>query len=275
MGLGDTLGVGEHRGGIGGGGCGGGWGVGWVVWAIRGIGAIWGIGAVGAETLGTKLEGWSGWWIRLAGGHGDARLGRIGIRDFAGEIVLVDFGVCEATRRRRVGGAAGVAARGGLSFGQIAPGETGGCLGEGGWLGTTDGFDVFCGGSLGGGARLRGGVHLEHTVGIGCRLIEVLGRVFRLVCLEIGEIGGVLGFGLDMEARVAGLLGGAVAELRAVLASGGGEVAIFGTVEVCPGVQDSNIFGCFYRRELGVLIVGLAVHGDILSCVPTACRLSL
>lgn len=80
-------------------------------------------------------------------------------------------------------------------------------------------------------------------------------RIFSLVeCgslsrLESGFIGdGCRGLGvcLSPELLFAGLFGCAVAKLCAIFTPGRGEVAVFGSVEVGPGVQDGYIFRRFH-----------------------------
>src|SRR5260370_42560061 len=55
--------------------------------------------------------------------------------------------------------------------------------------------------------------------------------------------GSGFGFGLGQQCLLTNLLGGAMSQLRAMLAARGGEVAIFCSVEICPGVEDGHIFG--------------------------------
>ena len=77
-----------------------------------------------------------------------------------------------------------------------------------------------------------------------------------LRCVTCGGVcggGGGFGFGLGEQGLLTNLLGGAMSQLRAILAARGGEVAIFCSMKIRPGVEDGHIFGGL--RDYG--IVGL------------------
>ncbi len=63
------------------------------------------------------------------------------------------------------------------------------------------------------------------------------------------------------ELLIARLFGGAVAELRTVFAAGCREVAVLGTVEVCPGVEDGDVFGRLYGGQIFDSVCVALIHG--------------
>jgi hypothetical protein len=118
-----------------------------------------------------------------------------------------------------------------VGFGDLAFFTAGRGFGDGGGLGAASGFDTFCSGSAGcllGLAQrvLRGSigfVNLEMARGLNC-------PAFRGVCGGCG----FFGFSLRKKRLLPHLLCRTMSQLRAVLAARGGEIAIFGSMQIGP-----------------------------------------
>jgi hypothetical protein len=78
--------------------------------------------------------------------------------------------------------------------------------------------------------------------------------------------GGVFGFGLGEQSLFLYLLGCAMSQLRAVLATRCREIAILRSVKICPGIKYCHIFRCFrYWKIIDLVgdLVGFArVHSS-------------
>jgi hypothetical protein len=113
-------------------------------------------------------------------------------------------------------------------------------FGNSGGFCAASGFDTLCCG----GARCLFGLAQSTShggVGVFC-LMSACG----LRCVTCGGLCcccGGFGFGLGQQRLLADLLGSTMSQLRAVLPARGGEVAIFGSVKIRPGVEDRHIFG--------------------------------
>jgi hypothetical protein len=144
-----------------------------------------------------------------------------------------------------------------MGFGDLSLFAAGGCFGDRGCLGTAGGFDTLGGGCtscLVGLAQstLRGRIGLIS-------LIMPSGRdcaAFSRIC---GVCGG-FGFGLGEKGLLAYLLRGMMSQLRAVLAARGREIAIFGSMEIGPGVENGHIFRSLRDYEIIGFFSVLRVH---------------
>jgi hypothetical protein len=74
-----------------------------------------------------------------------------------------------------------------------------------------------------------------------------------------GGCGG-FGFGLGQQRLLTDLFGGTVSQLRAILAARRGEVAIFCSVKIRPGVKDGYIFRGFSYRLIVRLVRAARIH---------------
>jgi hypothetical protein len=162
----------------------------------------------------------------------------------------LSLGLCFAANLG-VGVASGLSLRGRVGFGDLAFFAACGSLGDGGGFGAAGGFDTFCCG----GARCLFGLakSMAHG-GVGVVGLMSTGGLGCVTCGGLGGSGGGFGLGLGQQRLLADLLGGAMSQLRAILAAGSGEVAIFCSVEIRPGVEDRHIFGGLrYYRFVGLV----------------------
>ncbi len=198
-------------------------------------------------------------------------MGGVGIGDLAGEMGIVGFGAGEMLLSEEgvgdagLGVALGLSAGGGGGFGDLALFASGGDLGEGGGFGSTGGFDAFGGGDAGGVVGLAEGAFAGLAL-VGAVVWVLVGALAKGIAVAggggcgclFGGVGGGFGLGLSLELELADLLGVAMAELGAVFASGGGEVAVLGAMEVGPGIEDRDVVGGFdHRRFLGPVGIGV------------------
>jgi hypothetical protein len=146
-----------------------------------------------------------------------------------------------------VGIAGGLALRWGMGLGDLALLTASGGFGDCGGFGTACGFDTL--GCCGTGgffglveSAAHGWVGILGLMGSGC-----------LGCVTRGRVGGGCGgfcLRFGEEGLLADLLGGAVPELRAILTSGGGEIAILCTMKIGPGVKDRDVLRSLGRRRI-------------------------
>jgi hypothetical protein len=143
------------------------------------------------------------------------------------------------------GVSSGLSLRGGMGFGYLAFLAAGGGFGDGGGLSAASGFDAFC---CGGAGCFFGFAECTAHGGVGVFRLMGAGSLGRVTCCGLCGGSGGFGFGLGQQGLLTNLFGGAMSQLRAILAAGGGEVPIFRPVEIRPGVEDSHIFGglCYY-----------------------------
>ena len=134
-----------------------------------------------------------------------------------------------------------------MGLGDLALLTASGGFGDCGGFGTARGFDTL--GCCGTGgffglveSAAHGGVGILGLMGSGC-----LGCVTRG---GVGGGGGGFGFRFGEEGLLADLLGGAMPELRTILTSGGGEIAILCTMKIGPGVKDRDVLRSLGRRRI-------------------------
>jgi hypothetical protein len=132
-----------------------------------------------------------------------------------------------------------------MGFGDLAFFAACGGLGNGGGLGAASGFDAFCGG---GACCFFGFAQSTTHGGVGVFCLMSSGCLCSLTSGGFCCCSGGFGFGLGQQRLLTNLLGGAMSQLRAILAARGREVAIFCPVKIRPGVEDGHIFGglCYY-----------------------------
>jgi hypothetical protein len=114
-----------------------------------------------------------------------------------------------------------------MGFGDLALFAAGGCFGDSGCLGTAGGFDTLGGGCTSCLVGLAEST-LRGRIGF-IGLIMPRGRD----CTAFGRVCGIcggFGLGLGEKGLLAHLLRSMMSQLRAVLATRGGEVAIFGSM---------------------------------------------
>jgi hypothetical protein len=142
----------------------------------------------------------------------------------------------------------GVGVTGGLTLGgsvclrDLALFATRAGFGYGGSFGAACGFDAFGGCGAGGffgftQSPAHGGVRVFSLMSAG-----------GVGCVTRGGLSGngsSFGLGLSEERLFADLLCGAVSQLRTIFAARSGEVAIFCSVKIGPGVKNCHIFRCF------------------------------
>jgi hypothetical protein len=127
-----------------------------------------------------------------------------------------------------------------VGFGDLAFFAARGGFGNSSGLGAASGFDTLC---CGGARRLFGFAQSTAHGGVG--VFGLMGAC-SLRCVTCGGLcggGGGFGFGLGEQGLLTNLFGGTMSQLRAILPARGGEVAIFCSVKVRPGVEDRDIFG--------------------------------
>jgi hypothetical protein len=127
-----------------------------------------------------------------------------------------------------------------VGFGDLAFFAASGGFGDSGGLGAASRFDTLCGCSAG---CLFGLAQSTAHGGVGVFCLMGAGSLGCVTCGGLCCCGSGFGFGLGQQRLLANLLGGTMSQLRAVLAARGGEVAIFCSVKVRPGVEDGHIFG--------------------------------
>jgi hypothetical protein len=146
-----------------------------------------------------------------------------------------------------------------VGFGDLAFFAEGGGFGDSGGLCAAGGFDAL-GGSrtsclLGLTQRaLRGGIGFVGLVMPGGRDCAAFGRVCR-------DCGG-FGLGLGKKRLLADLLCGTMSQLRTVLAARGGEIAIFRSMQIGPGVKNGHIFRSLRDHKIIGFICAVRVHGS-------------
>jgi hypothetical protein len=144
-----------------------------------------------------------------------------------------------------------------MGFGDLAFFAACGSFGYCSGFGAASGFDTL--GCCGAGRFFGFAQRTPHGgVGVFCLMSEgSLRCVTRggLCCCSSG-----FGFGLGQQCLLANLLGGAMSQLRAILAARGGEVAIFCSVEIRPGVEDRYIFGGFGYDWFVGLVRAARIH---------------
>jgi hypothetical protein len=124
-------------------------------------------------------------------------------------------------------------------------------FGDGGGLGAASGFDTLGGG----GARcLFGLAQSTSHGGVGVFCLMSAGSLRCVTCSGLCGSGGGFGFGLGQQRLLTDLFGSAMSQLRAILPARCGEVAIFCSVKIRPGVEDRHIFGGLrYYRFVGLV----------------------
>jgi hypothetical protein len=155
-----------------------------------------------------------------------------------------------------------------MGFGNFAFLAACGSLGDGGGLGASRCFETFGGGSAGSlfglaQSTTHGGVGVVHLMSAG-----------GLSCVTRGGLrccSGGFGFGLGEQCLFADLFGGAMSQLRAVLAAGGGEVAVLGSVKIGPGVENRHIFRSLGYGGIIVFIGAARVHDLPILCFQLRC----
>jgi hypothetical protein len=129
---------------------------------------------------------------------------------------------------------------------------TSGGFGDCGCFGAPCGFDTFsCRGTGGLFGFAKGAAH----GGVGILCLMGSGGFGCVTCCGIGGGSSNFCFRFGKERLLAHLLGGAMPELRAILAPRGGEIAILCTVKIGPGVKDRDVF-----RGLGCSGIVAPVH---------------
>jgi hypothetical protein len=114
-----------------------------------------------------------------------------------------------------------------------------GGLGNGGGFGATGGFDTLC---RSGASGLFGLAQSTAHGGVGVFRLMSAGGLGCMACGGLGRGCGSFGFGLGHQRLLADLLGGAMPQLRAVLAARSREVAILCSMKIGPGVEDRDVF---------------------------------
>jgi len=150
-----------------------------------------------------------------------------------------------------------------VGFGDLAFFTACGGFGDSGGFGAASGFDTLCCGS----ARCLFGL-AQSTAHGGVGVFCLMGaRSLRCVTCS-GLCGGSGGFGLGLgqQCLLTNLFGGAMPQLRAILPARGGEVAIFCSVKVRPGVENRNIFGGLRYDWFVSLVRAARIHISC-SCV--------
>jgi hypothetical protein len=150
-----------------------------------------------------------------------------------------------------------------MRFGDLAFLAACGGFGNSGGFGAASGFDTLCCGRAG---CLFGLAQSTAHGGVG---VFCLMRAGSLRCVTCGGLcggGGGFGFGLGQQCLLANLFGGAMPQLRAILPARGGEVAIFCSVKVRPGVEDRHIFGGLRHYRFVRLVRAARIHISC-SCV--------
>jgi hypothetical protein len=134
--------------------------------------------------------------------------------------------------------------RRGMGFGNLALFATSGCFGDCGCFGAACGFDTLGRrGTRGFFGFAKGAAH----GGVGILCLMGSGGCGRVTCCRVGCGSSNFCFRFGKKRLLAHLLGGAMPELRAILTSGGGEIAILCTMKIGPGVKDCDVFrglGC-------------------------------
>src|SRR5271169_5979124 len=126
-----------------------------------------------------------------------------------------------------------------MGFGNLALFATSGGFGDCGGFGAACGFDTLgCCGTGGVFGFAEGAAHGRVSIlcpmgssGFGC-----------VTCCRVGGGRSSFRFRFGKECLLTDLLGGAMSELRAILAPGGGEIAILCTMKIGPGVKDRDVF---------------------------------
>jgi hypothetical protein len=149
-----------------------------------------------------------------------------------------------------------------MCLGYLTLFTSGGGFGSGGSFGATRCFNPFSGG---------GACCLFSLTEIllqgnrrGRTLLRACG-VCGLACCCLGGLCSGLSFGLGEQGLLTNLFGGAVTQLRAILSSRGGEVAILRSVQVSPRVKYSDIFRRLGDAEIIDLVRAPFFH-RLLSC---------
>jgi hypothetical protein len=144
-----------------------------------------------------------------------------------------------------------------MGFGDLALFAAGGGFGDSGCFGPTGGFDTLggsCTSCLVGLAEstLRGRIGFIGLIMPGGRDCAAFSRVCG-ICRGFS-------LGLGEKGLLAHLLCGMMSQLRAVLATRGGEVAIFGSMQIGPGVENGHIFRSLRDYEIIGFFGVLRVH---------------
>jgi hypothetical protein len=126
-----------------------------------------------------------------------------------------------------------------MGLGNLAFFATSGGFGDCGGFGAACCFDTL-------GSRGTGGFFgfAEGAAHGGVSILSPMGaRGFGCVtCCRVGGGGSSFCFCFGEEGLLAHLLGCAMSELRAILTSGRGEIAILCTMKIGPGVKDRDVF---------------------------------
>jgi hypothetical protein len=155
-----------------------------------------------------------------------------------------------------------------MGFGDLAFFTASGGFGDGSGFGAASGFDALC---RGGADCLFGFTQGAAHGGVGVFCLMGAGGLSGLTCGGLCGCGGGFSLGLGQQGLLADLLGGAVSQLRAIFPAGSGEVAIFCSVKICPGVEDGYIFGGLrYYRFVG-LFRAARIHFFLILCVWLRC----
>src|SRR5260370_31775505 len=97
------------------------------------------------------------------------------------------------------------------------------------------------------------------------------GSLRSLTCGGLCCCGGGFGFGLGEQRLLTNLFGGAMSQLRAILPARSGEVAVFCSVKVRPGVEDRHIFGGLRYYRFVSLVRAARIHLFLFLCVWLPC----
>jgi hypothetical protein len=144
-----------------------------------------------------------------------------------------------------------------MGFGDLAFFAARSGFGDSGGLGAASGFDTLCCGS----ARCLFGL-AESTAhrGVGVFCLMSAGSLRCLTCGGLCGGGSSFGFGLGEQRLLTNLLCSTMSQLRAILPARGGEVAVFRSVKVRPGVEDRHIFGGLRYYRFVSLVRAARIH---------------
>ena len=136
-------------------------------------------------------------------------------------------------------------------------------FGDGCGFSATCGFDAFCGG---GASCFFGFAQGSAHGGVGVFCLMGARSLRCVTCSGLCGGSGGFGLGLGQQCLLTNLFGGAMPQLRAILPARGGEVAIFCSVKVRPGVEDRHIFGGLRYDWFVSLVRAARIHISC-SCV--------
>jgi hypothetical protein len=144
-----------------------------------------------------------------------------------------------------------------MGFGDLAFFAARGSFGDSGGLGAASGFDTLGCGSAG---CLFGLAQSMSHGGVGVFCLMRAGSMCCVTCGGLCGSGSGFGFGLSQQRLLTNLLGGAMSQLRAILPARGGEVAIFCSVKIRPGVENRHIFGSLRYAWFVSLVRAARIH---------------